>query len=126
MTARHAGRIGPLSTVVAANVRAEAARRGLTQADMARILGVSRMAMSDRYRGRTPWSIDDLEVVSMALHVPVQAWLARPGQLGGGAAPGPVRPYVVGRASGGGDNEVGGPRGPEDREEEPSQRHAVG
>ena len=77
MTVQTAGDV-PLSVVVAANVRAEAARRGMTQADVARAMGLSRMAVSDRYRGRTPWTLDELEAVSSRLRCPVSALLARP------------------------------------------------
>lgn len=47
----------PLSKIVAANVRAEGARRGLTQMEMAKRLGMSRITLSDRYRERTPWTL---------------------------------------------------------------------
>lgn len=91
---------------------------------MARILGVSRMAMSDRYRGRTPWSIDDLEVVSMALHIPVGELLARPGDVIV-TSPVPVRPYMVGGPAGGGDYQVSGPGSYQDREQEPTHSHVA-
>jgi len=61
----------PLSARAAGNVRAEAARRGLTQADMAGLLGMSRMAVSDRYRGRTPWTLDELSTVAGILRLDV-------------------------------------------------------
>lgn len=67
-----------LSAVVAGNVRAEAARAGLTQSELARALGVSRMAVSDRYRGRTPWTLDELEVVGAILGLEPAEFLARP------------------------------------------------
>jgi transcriptional regulator with XRE-family HTH domain len=73
VTAHH-----PLHVVVAANIRAEAARRGLNQTDMARLLGVSRMTMSDRNRGRTPWALDDIERVAQLFHIEAADLLARP------------------------------------------------
>ena len=78
MTAETSNAPAPLSIVVAANVRAEAARRGLTQAKMAALLGMSRMAMSDRFRGRTPWTLDELEDLARKFGTTVEDLLARP------------------------------------------------
>jgi hypothetical protein len=46
------------STSVAANLRAEIARRQLRQADLAAIWGVSEMAVSRRVNGAVPLSAD--------------------------------------------------------------------
>ena len=67
-----------LSEVVAANIRAEGARRGWTQSDVATRLGQSRMWVSDRYRGRTPWTIDELDRVAELLGLDTVDLLARP------------------------------------------------
>ena len=45
---------------------------------MSRRVGMSKVAMSDRYRGRTPWALDELELVAGALGVEVGDLLARP------------------------------------------------
>ena len=68
----------PLHRVVAANIRAEAARRGIRQADMAERLGISQPAMSDRYRERTPWSLDETEKVAELLGLELGDLTARP------------------------------------------------
>ena len=55
------------SDFVAANIRAEAARRGITQRELARSIGMSQAACSDRWRGKTSWTLDEIEVVARML-----------------------------------------------------------
>ncbi|WP_341358798.1 helix-turn-helix transcriptional regulator [Georgenia sp. M64] len=63
-----------LGAVVAANIRYEAARRGLTQQDLGEIVGRSRPAISQRATGKVPWSLDDVGRLAPALGM-------RPGDL---------------------------------------------
>lgn len=63
--------VKPLSEIAAANVRAESARRGLYGKDLAAILGLSPMAVYDRGRGRTPWALDELQVIARALDLEI-------------------------------------------------------
>lgn len=70
MPMSRAGR-ATLSVVVADNVRIVCARRRITQTELARVLGMSKMAVSDRFRYITPWTVDDLGVLSEFLAVPV-------------------------------------------------------
>lgn len=65
----------PLSEVVAENVRAESARRGLLAKDLGAVLGLSTMAIYDRGKGRTPWTLDEVQVLALALRVPLAALL---------------------------------------------------
>ncbi|OYO16330.1 hypothetical protein CGZ94_04870 [Enemella evansiae] len=58
---------GSYSTQVAAKVRARAAWLNITQADLARALGVSRTTISQRWRGVRPWGLDDLHTVAGVL-----------------------------------------------------------
>jgi len=67
-----------LACIVAGNVRLEAARVGVTQADLAQILGMSRSAVSLRYTGRVAWRIDELERVAWYLNFPVTDLLEKP------------------------------------------------
>ncbi|RPF25877.1 helix-turn-helix domain-containing protein [Georgenia muralis] len=67
-------RAGGLGAVVAANIRYEAARRGLTQQDLGEIVGRSRPAISQRATGKVPWSLDDVGRLAPALGM-------RPGDL---------------------------------------------
>ena len=43
------------------NVRAEAARRGMSQTRFALAMGMSRTAVSQRYSGHTPWTVDEMQ-----------------------------------------------------------------
>lgn len=59
------------SATAGANVRAEMARKGMTQTTLARHLGFSQVALSARLRGVTPFDLDELvrcaEVLGVAL-----------------------------------------------------------
>ena len=52
---------------VAANIRAEAAWRGVTQRALARALGLAQPTVSDRWRGKTPWTLNEVEAVAHLL-----------------------------------------------------------
>ena len=78
MTAQPAVSTIPLSVVVAANIRAEAARRGINQSQLGARLGMTKVSMSDRFRCRTPWTLDEVSAVAALFGMPVDALLARP------------------------------------------------
>lgn len=61
----------PLEEVVAANVRAELARRKLGTADLSLQLGCSRRAAQNRWNGDTAYSVGQIEQVAAWLGVPV-------------------------------------------------------
>jgi transcriptional regulator with XRE-family HTH domain len=63
-----------LAAVVAANIRYEAARHGLAQRDIAEIVRISRSAVSLRYTGRAPWTLDEVGRLALTLGI-------RPGEL---------------------------------------------
>jgi transcriptional regulator with XRE-family HTH domain len=54
---------------VAANVRAEMARRAVTQTILAERLGKSQHFISRRLSGKVPFSVDELGDVAVALNV---------------------------------------------------------
>lgn len=58
-----------LSGRVAANIRAELARRRLTHEEFADTMHMSRQAMTNRLLGRTPISLDELADFAAALDV---------------------------------------------------------
>ena len=62
-----------LSDVVAANIRAEVARRGWKQKDLARALGVTPTAVSRKWLGLRGWQLDEVGDVAEALGVTVQS-----------------------------------------------------
>ena len=53
-----------LAILCAAAIRFEAARRGLSQMQIAAEVGLSRAAVSDRFRGRTAWTLDQVGIVA--------------------------------------------------------------
>lgn len=55
---------GTLVATVAANVRAESARRGVSQSDLAQALGVNQSTISHRWRGIREWSLSEIEAVA--------------------------------------------------------------
>lgn len=63
------------SAVTGANVRAEMARRGVTQETLARKIGLSQAAVSARLRGRTPFDVNELTQISAILGVPAASLL---------------------------------------------------
>lgn len=71
------GAYAPLSAVVASNIRAEAARRGWRQLDLARALGVTPTTISRKWLGVRLWQLDELEDVAEALGVSVPDLLRR-------------------------------------------------
>lgn len=65
------------SAVVGTNVKAEMARRGLSQAALAGRLGLSQTAVSARLRGVTPFDINELVHVAGFLGMTVDQLLVQ-------------------------------------------------
>lgn len=63
------------SAATGANVRAEMARKGLSQTALAELLGISQTAVSKRLRGDTPWDINELIRAADTLGVPLETLL---------------------------------------------------
>lgn len=55
---------------VAAEVRAEMARRRITQSDVGKSLGLSTAAVSRRLRGVVPFDVNELSTIAALLGVP--------------------------------------------------------
>ena len=60
-----------LVDIVASNIRAESARRGLYQSDIANALGVQQGTISRRWKGGRAWPLEDLSTVADVLGVTV-------------------------------------------------------
>ena len=60
-----------LVDIVASNIRAESARRGLYQRDIANALGLQQATVSKRWRGGRAWPLEDLQTVAEMLGVTV-------------------------------------------------------
>ena len=63
---------------VAANVRAEAARRGFNQTSLGMAIDQAQSSVSRKWWGKRAWSLEDLETLSAVLRVPVSHLIARP------------------------------------------------
>jgi transcriptional regulator with XRE-family HTH domain len=66
----------PTNQEVSANVRAEMARVGMTQAALAAGLGMHQSRLSDRLRDNVSWRIDELTKTAELLSVPLDQLLA--------------------------------------------------
>lgn len=58
-----------LRDLVAAEVRAEMGRQQVTQVQLSRAIGMSQQSLSERLRGKTPFTTDDLDTIADALGV---------------------------------------------------------
>ena len=54
-------------TDLSANIRAELARRGKSQGDLAQLLGITRQGVSQRLLGRVDWRISELQTIAEML-----------------------------------------------------------
>ena len=59
------------SHATGANVKAEMARRGVTQTVLAEMTGIPQSALSKRLRGRIAFNVNELAGISAALGVPL-------------------------------------------------------
>ena len=57
--------------IVAANVRAEAARLGYNQVRLGQLLGISQGAITKRWRGVRTWKLEELDSLATVLGVSV-------------------------------------------------------
>jgi transcriptional regulator with XRE-family HTH domain len=66
------------SAIVGANIRAEMARRGISQAALAKKIGKSQAAVSARLRGTTPVDVNELNAIAGHLGVDPATLLLEP------------------------------------------------
>jgi len=64
-----------LTHAVASGIRAEMARRGITQQTLAGLIDMSQQSLSRRLRGEYPFDTAELERIGAALGVPVAEFL---------------------------------------------------
>jgi transcriptional regulator with XRE-family HTH domain len=65
-------------TNVAANVRAELARKRISQTQIAEHLGVSRQNVAQRLNGRVDFRVGELIAIAALLDIPAAAFLKEP------------------------------------------------
>jgi hypothetical protein len=63
--------------VIRDEIKAEAGRRSLSQTAVGRIVGLTQASVTDRYRGRTDWSLNEIELLEEAMGLARGALLAR-------------------------------------------------
>jgi transcriptional regulator with XRE-family HTH domain len=61
----------PQRSPVTANVKAEMARRDVTQQQLAERIGMAQQSLSRRLRGETRFSIDELQLIADVLDVAI-------------------------------------------------------
>lgn len=83
-----------LHAVVAANVRAEMARLGIRQSEVAQALGIGQPSVSAKRQGHTPFTLNELAVIAPMLGMTV-------GELIDGAVAAGVRRSPAGRGADG-------------------------
>lgn len=66
----------PNPPVIVASIKAELARRGKTQRDVAGKLGISEAAVSERFNGKTRITVDELYAIAELLDMPAAALMA--------------------------------------------------
>lgn len=64
-----ANQLSALANAANANIKAEMARRGVAQADIADVLGLSRDSIGRRRSGALPWQLDEIDAVARFLEV---------------------------------------------------------
>lgn len=59
------------AAIVANNIRAELARNGWSQEELASKLGINRVTLNRRLRGQLPWTLEQLDQAAAAVGVPL-------------------------------------------------------
>ena len=65
------------SEIIRDEVKAECGRRGISQRALARAMGLVQPSISDRWRGRIPWTLDEVERLEPVLGLDRGALLFR-------------------------------------------------
>lgn len=60
-----------VDAIIAGEVRAELARRQISQVDLAKTIGVTRAYLKRRLAGQTAWSANDLAAIAHAIGVTI-------------------------------------------------------
>lgn len=66
---------------ISANVRAEMARAGVKQTELALALNMPQAAISRRLTDETPWRASEIQAIAALLHVPITALLPDPNNV---------------------------------------------
>lgn len=80
--------------VIREQVKVEAALRGLTQTKIGQMVGLSQTAVADRYRARTDWTLNEIELLEKAFGLARGALLARCAIMDSNHEPADLEPVV--------------------------------
>ncbi len=74
--------MGNAQRIVSGNIRAEMARRGISQRQLGEALGLTQAAVSKRLRDITPWSVPELETVAGMFGLATSRLISEPAPAG--------------------------------------------
>jgi plasmid maintenance system antidote protein VapI len=91
------------SEIIRDEVKAECGRRGISQRRLAQAMGLAQQSISERWRGRVPWTLDEVERLETALGLSRGALLFRCARRDSNPQPSDLSPLedLVAVASGG-------------------------
>jgi transcriptional regulator with XRE-family HTH domain len=87
------------SEIIRDEVKAECGRRGISQRRLAQAMGLAQQSISERWRGRVPWTLDEVERLETALGLSRGALLFRCARRDSNPQPSDLSPLQV-RAAG--------------------------
>ena len=83
------------SEIIRDEVKAECGRRGISQRALARAMGLAQPSISDRWRGRIPWTLDEVERLEPVLGLDRGALLFRCARRDSNPQPSDLSPLEV-------------------------------
>lgn len=83
------------SEIIRDEVKAEAGRRGISQRRLSSAMGISQQSISDRWRGRIPWTLDEVERLEPVLGLTRGALLLMCARRDSNPQPSDLSPLVV-------------------------------
>ena len=90
------------SEIIRDEVKAECGRRSISQRALARAMGLAQPSISDRWRGRIPWTLDEVERLERVLGLDRGALLFRCARRDSNPQPSDLSPLEQFAASAGG------------------------
>lgn len=83
------------SEIIRDEVKAECGRRSISQRALARAMGLAQPSISDRWRGRIPWTLDEVERLELVLGLDRGALLFRCARRDSNPQPSDLSPLEV-------------------------------
>ena len=70
-----------LSRIIAANVAGQIKLLDMKNKDLAKKIGISHSALSNKMTGKAPWTDENLERISRSLKIPIEQLVTKRNQL---------------------------------------------